>query len=158
MNPKALPKLMTASCALFVFIGVYPAKALSPHHSTPAMHVASLEGPQIDLAHWENSEASNAVIATTPSLPDLVRNPPLLGSQWHRQKSEIGGKSTASLHSDRPATNEVGGALLREPREGTILTLIMGEQDYSIGEPSWLFLLGTLLLASAAALFHKMRA
>jgi hypothetical protein len=129
------------------------------HHSTSTLHAAGLASPQIDVAHRENSEATTAVIPTALRLPDLVRESSLLRSQWNRQNAEIGGKSAASLHSSDPAaTNEIGGTLLRKPRQGTILTFIMAEQDSSIGEPSWLFLLGTLLLGSAAALFHKKRA
>jgi hypothetical protein len=128
MNLKALPKLLTVLSVLFVFTGIYAAKALSPplHHS------------------W---------------LPESVGKYPFLKSHSNAENSEVGGKSVVRPHSSQSTpTNGLGATLLREPRQGTVLSFVLGEQDSSIGEPSWLFLLGTCLLGSAAALFHKMRA
>jgi hypothetical protein len=88
--------------------------------------------------------------------PELASKSPFLRSQSNGQNSEIGGTG-----APRPRSNQSTGiatGLLREPRQSTVLTFVLGEQDFSIGEPSWLFLLGTCLLGSAAALFHKMRA
>lgn len=128
MNLEALLKLMTVLCVLCALIGVYPAKALPP----PIHH------------SW---------------LPELARKSPFLRSQSNGQSPEIGSKAAARPQSNQAtATNGVSAALLREPRQGTVLSFMLGEQDSSIGEPSWLFLLGTCLLGSAAALFHKMRA
>jgi hypothetical protein len=128
MNLRALRKLLTVLFVLFVFTGIYPAKALSlpRHHS------------------W---------------LRESVGKYPFLRSHSNTENSEVGGKSVVRPHSSQSTpTNDAGTTLLREPRQGTVLSFVLGEQDSSIGEPSWLFLLGTCLLGSAAALFHKMRA
>lgn len=128
MNLKALLKPMTVLCVLIVLIGVYPAKALPP----PIHH------------SW---------------LPEMARKSTFLRSQSNGQNPEIGGRGAAPQRSSQStATNGVDAALLREPRLGTVLSFIPGEEGSSIGEPSWLFLLGTCLLGSAAALFRKMRA
>jgi hypothetical protein len=128
MNLKALRKLLTVLSVLFVFTGVYPAKALSPpiHHSR---------------------------------FPELVGKYPILRSHSNANNLEVGGKNVTRPHSSQSTpTNDAGTTLLREPRQGTVLSFVLREQDSSIGEPSWLFLLGTCLLGFAAALFHKMRA
>lgn len=128
MNLKALLKPMTVVCVLIALIGVYAAKALPP----PIHH------------SW---------------LPEMARKSPFLRSQSYGQNPEIGRKGAARPHSNQStATNGIGAALLREPRQGPVLSFMLGEEDSSIGESSWLFLLGTCLLGSAAALFHKMRA
>ena len=128
MNLKALPKLLTVLSVLFVFTGVYPAEALSP----PIHH---------------------------SRLGELVGKYPIL--RWHSNadNSQVGGKNATRPQSSQfTQTNHAGTTLLREPRQGTVLSFVLSEQDVSIGEPSWLFLLGTCLLGFAAALFHKMRA
>jgi hypothetical protein len=128
MNLKALRRLLTVLSVLLVLTGIYPAKALPP----PLHH---------------------------SRLPELIAKYPVLRSDSNAENSKIGGRSvTRPNGSHSTPTNDAGATLLRESRQGTALSFVLGEQDSSIGEPSWLFLLGTCLLGSAAALFHKMRA
>ena len=128
MNLKALLKPMTVLCVSIALIGVYAAKALPP----PIHH------------SW---------------LPEIARKSLFLRSHANGPNPEIGRKGTAPPRSNESiSTIGPGAALLREPRQGTVLSFTLGEEDSSIGESSWLFLLGTCLLGSAAALFHKMRA
>jgi hypothetical protein len=107
------------------------------------------------------AEASRANLVPLPA--DYFRSLHLsLGSSGH--KSETRFSLLPLAHNNRtfrqpPHTqgNGFAAGLPQEPRPVAALSFLILGQYSSVPESSWLLFLGTCLLGSAAALFHKMR-
>jgi hypothetical protein len=107
------------------------------------------------------AEASRANLVPRPR--DYLRSFHLsLGSSG--QKSETGFSHPPLAHNNRtfkqpshPQGSGFAAGLPKEPRPAATLSSFILGQYSSLPEPSWLLFLGTCLLGSAAALFHKMR-